>query len=113
MSLIEVMIAMLILAIGGLGASYFFVYGRGQVRARNDTRLAALLASEELEALKATAYKDIAVGQTSDVRQVQDQAFNRTTVVTDLGEVKQVDVTVSWTTRGQHPQVTLTTQIAP
>ncbi len=113
MTLIEVMIALLVVAITGIGTSYFFVYGRGQVRLRNDYRLAGVLASEKLEELMATPYSDITAGQTTEVRPVQERTFNRTYEVTDLGQAKQVDVTVSWTYRDKQPQVTLTTQIAP
>lgn len=113
MTFIEIMVAVLVLAVIGLGSLYFFAYGRGQVRLRNDYRLAGLLASEKLEQLMATAYDEISLGTTTEERKLEDRTFTRSYIVTDLGTVKQADVTVSWSYKNQTPEVSLTTQIAP
>ncbi len=113
MTFIEIMVALLVLTVIGLGSLMFFSYGRGQVRLRNDYRLAGVLASEKLELLMATAYDEIAVGTTSEERALEDHSFTRTYEITDLGTIKQADVTVSWSYKGQTQEVSLTTLIAP
>ena len=61
----------------------------------------------------ATAYDEIAVGTTSEERALEDHSFTRTYEITDLGTIKQAEVTVSWSYKGQTQEVSLTTLIAP
>lgn len=115
-SLIEALVAMLVLAVGITGGSYLFVFGRGQIRLRNEYRVAVRLASESLEKLKATAYTDIAVGTDVNDIMVDSRTYTRkVTTTNDLGGYKQAGVTVSWQILPSSKQfdVSLVTLIAP
>jgi len=58
-TLIEVMIALIIIAIVILGGGMFFVYGRVQIVREAHRRAATLVASGRLERLKAADYSEI------------------------------------------------------
>jgi len=112
-TLIEVVVAMLVLIMSATGASYFFVYGRGQVREKNHYRVAACLASEALEELKAADYTSLQAGETEAQRSIQDVLYERTVTLTDLGTYKQADVSVYWPAPDNAYHVDLTTLISP
>lgn len=67
-TLIEVMIALIIIALITLGGGMFFFYGRVNIIREAHRRAAVLVASQRLEELKAAAWDDIApeTGDTSD-----------------------------------------------
>ena len=60
-SLIEVMIALLLIALVILGGGMFFFYGRVNIVREAHRRAALLVASQRLEALKAADWDDIAL----------------------------------------------------
>ena len=64
-TLIEVMIALLIIALITLGGGMFFFHGRVNIIRESHRRAALLVASQRLEALKAADYKKIALNDPS------------------------------------------------
>jgi prepilin-type N-terminal cleavage/methylation domain-containing protein len=115
MSLIEVMLAALILVIIILGSSFLYVYGIGQVRLSKHYRVAAQLAAQKFEQLRAYnqySHGDIPVGTTSEDISLGDVSYTRSTETTEtvdqgLGSCKKVKVTVYWTQMGKDRQVSL------
>jgi prepilin-type N-terminal cleavage/methylation domain-containing protein len=114
-SLIEALLAMAVLAVGITGGSYLFSFGRGQIRLRNEYRIAVRLAGQSLEELKAADYTDISAGTTQDKPTVDTRTYTRDITTTDdLGGYKQANVVVSWQLpSGQSFNVSLVTLIAP
>ncbi len=112
-SLIEVMVAMLILAIVLLGGGFGYVYGRSQIHLRKHYRAAGQLAAQELEELKADNYYDIEAGVTEESLSLEDSSYSRTIHTEDVGLYKKVTVTVHWQQRGNEHNVSLVTFIAP
>jgi Tfp pilus assembly protein PilV len=109
MSLIEVMLAMSILAIVVLGTASFSFYTSGQVSLGKQYRAALQLAGQKLEQLKADNEigVDIEDGETSEDVTSGDLSCTRTTVIEDDGLCKEVTVTVSWTQMGKDRDVSL------
>ena len=112
-SLIEVMVAMLILTIVLLGGGFSYVYGRSQIHLRKHYRAAGQLAAQELEELKADNYYDIEAGETQNNIYLEDLSYNRAIKTEDLDLYKKVYVDVYWQERGKQHNVSLTTFIAP
>jgi type II secretory pathway pseudopilin PulG len=114
-TLIEVMIAILIVMIVITGSSFLFVTGRGQVALQKHYRAAALLAAQKLEELKADPnYASIVVGTTTDSPiALDDLSYNRSVNTVNAGSYKEVTVTVSWLQGNNSRNVSLVTCIAP
>jgi type II secretory pathway pseudopilin PulG len=112
-SLVEVMVAVLILTIVVVGGSFFFVASTGQINLREEYRAASRLAEQKLEELKAGSYDVIAIGETKESISMDDLSYSRSTVATDIGSYKQVQVTVNWGQAGKEHNVNLVTLIAP
>ncbi len=112
-SLVEVMVAALILAIVILGGSYFYVGSTNQINLREQYRAASRLAGQKLEELKAGNYNDVTIGEMKDSVSLEDLSYGRTTVTEDLGSYKKVVVTVNWGPVGMGRNLSLVTLIAP
>jgi type II secretory pathway pseudopilin PulG len=114
MTLVEVMIAVLVLVIMILGSVFLFAYGSGHITQSKNFRVATELASQKLELFRAiNNYGDINNVQADEVITMSDATFNRRTEVTDVPEVdplyKKVKVTVQWSTGGRAREVELNT----
>jgi len=64
-SLIELMVALIIIALVIVGGGMFFFHGRVNVMREAHRRAALLVASQRLEALKAAAWDDVALDPTA------------------------------------------------
>jgi Tfp pilus assembly protein PilV len=113
-SLVEVMVAVLILTIVMIGGSFFNVASSSQINLRKQYRAAARLAAQKLEELKAGNYDAIAIGEAKDSISLEKSSlYSRSIVTEDLGLYKQVRVTVHWGQVGKENNVSLVTLIAP
>ena len=111
-TLIEVMVAVLIVTIVIIGGSLLFVAGRSQINQQKQYRAATYLAAQKLEELKADAYDNVV----SDSNSVSLEGFSytRSAVVEDVNSLyKKVTVTVSWGPTGNEHNVSLVTSVAP
>ena len=110
-SLIEVMLAILILVIIVLGNASLFAYGAGQISQSKNTRVAVQLANQKLERLRAdnNISIDIPDGETIENIALGDVSYNQTTVTEDWGSYKKVEVTVRWTQMGNQRNVNMAT----
>jgi len=108
-SLIEVMLAISVLAIVVLGMAFFSFYTSGQVGLGKQYRAALQLAGQKMEQLKADNETGIFVedGETTEEVASGDLSYTRTTVVEDSGLCKEVTVTVSWNQMGKDRNVRL------
>ena len=112
-SLVEVMVAALILAIVILGGSYFYVGSTNQINLREQYRAASRLAGQKLEELKAGDYDAVTIGEVKDSLTLENSTYSRSVVTEDLGLYKKVVVTVNWGPVGMERNVSLVTLIAP
>jgi len=112
-SLVEVMVAALILAIVILGGSYFYVGSTNQINLREQYRAASRLAGQKLEELKAGDYDAVIIGEVEDSLTLENSTYSRSVVTEDLGSYKKVVVTVNWGPVGLERNVSLVTLIAP
>ena len=112
-SLVEVMVAALILAIVILGGSYFYVGSTNQINLREQYRAASRLAGQKLEELKAGSYDAVTIGEVQDSLTLENSTYSRSVVTEDLGLYKKVVVTVNWGPVGMERNVSLVTLIAP
>ena len=112
-TLIEVMVAVLIVTIVIIGGSLLFVTGRSQINQQKQYRAATYLAAQKLEELKAGNYGAITVGDTEESLSLEDLSYSRSTHTEDAGSYKEVTVTVSWGLTGNEHNVSLVTSIAP
>jgi prepilin-type N-terminal cleavage/methylation domain-containing protein len=112
-SLIEVMVAVLILTIVIAGGSFSYIYGRSRIDLWKDYRAAGQLAAQKLEELKAGNYDDIEAGGTEESLSLEDSPYGRSILTEDVGLYKKVTVAVHWQQRGEQHYVSLTTFIAP
>lgn len=108
-SLIEVMLAISVLAIVVLGTVFFSFYTSGQIGLGKQHRAALQLASQKLEQLRADNEMDIDIpdGETSEEVSSGDLSYTRTTVTEDCGSYKEVTVTVLWTQMGKDREISL------
>jgi Tfp pilus assembly protein PilV len=111
-TLIEVMLAVLIVTIVIIGGSLLFVTGRNQINIRKHYRAATYLAAQKLEELKAGSYGAIVVGDTQESVSLENESYNRSIHTEDTGSYKEVTVTVTWGPSNQY-SVDLVTCIAP
>ncbi len=112
-SLVEVMVAALILAIVILGGSYFYVGSTNQINLREQYRAASRLAGQKLEELKAGSYDAVTIGEVQDSLTLENSTYSRSVVTEDIGLYKKVVVTVDWGPAGMERNVSLVTLIAP
>ncbi len=112
-SLVEVMVAALILAVVILGGSYFYVGSTNQINLREQYRAASRLAGQKLEELKAGSYDAVTIGEVEDSLTLENSTYSRSVVTEDLGLYKKVLVTVNWGPVGMERNVSLVTLIAP
>jgi len=112
-TLIEVMVAVLIVTIVIIGGSLLFVTGRSQINQQKQYRAATYLAAQKLEELKAGNYGAITVGDTEESLTLEGFSYVRDTNTVDTGSYKDVTVTVSWGPTGNEHHVSLVTAIAP
>lgn len=118
-SLVEAMIALLVLSVGLLGLAQI------QVRVLNSMGLAKAqttavnLTQEKIESLRASPFAEIQTGMDEPSERAGDHSrYARRWVVTPTtpgaGTVKHISVTTQWTTPdGDTREVTLTTMVAP
>jgi len=106
-SLVEVMVAALILAIVMLGGSFFYVASTNQINLREQYRAASRLAGQKLEELKAGNYDAIATGEVTESISLENSTYSRSAVTEDLGSYKKVVVTVNWGPVGMERNVSL------
>jgi len=113
-SLVEVMVALVVLAVALLGTGSFFVYAFGQMEELKTKRIALELASAELDRMLAVDYSDVVSGTQSGVT-LGDYTATVTTVVTERSagspayDYREVVVTVSWQKQGRALEVVLST----
>jgi len=112
-SLVEVMVAALILAIVILGGSYFYVGSTNQINLREQYRAASRLAGQKLEELKASDYDAVTIGEVNDSLTLENSTYSRSVVTEELGLYKKVVVTVNWGPVGVERNISLVTLIAP
>jgi len=112
-SLVEVMIAIVILALAILGGFVLFSYGRGQIDVQKNRRAAVQLAAQKLEGLKAGDYDNIQAGEITENISLEGLSYVRNTGAEDLGLYKKITVSVSWEQMNKTQNVGLTTFIGP
>jgi Tfp pilus assembly protein PilV len=121
-TIIEVMLAVLIMVIAVIGVSSSFVSGRRFVVDQRYYQAAAQLASQKLEELKAAGYDNINTGQEEEELTVGQQPYLRRTQIvltatptTDVPKpCKKAAVTIQWTLYGLDVhEATLITYIGP
>lgn len=111
-TLVEIMIAILIVTIVVAGGSYLFIVGRDQVNLQKHYRAATQLAAQRLEELKAGPYlTGVICG--SDSNTLEDETYTRDVNVVDSGSYKEVTVNVHWQQGHLTRNVSLVTVIAP
>ena len=113
-SLLELLIALLILSVGLLGAAEMQVTSISGNAFSNKLTVATGLAQSKIEELKKLPNSDAALsaGDHDEGLLPGTAIFSRSTNVNDLSpEVKQVTVTVRWTDKTQHT-ITLSTMKA-
>ncbi len=111
-TLIEVMVAILIVTIVVAGGSFLFVMGRGQIAQQKRYRVATQLAAQKLEELKATVYASIV--SDSNSTSLEGISYTIDTTVVDVNSsYKTSTVTVSWEQADTTHNVSLVTIISP
>jgi len=121
MTIIEVMLAALILVIAIIGTSSSYVLARRLVVKQQHSRAAVQFASQKLEQLKAAGYDNVAVGQNEETLSVERQSYLRRTQViltaqptTEVPKpCKKVTVTVVWSYIAGQNESCLVTYIGP
>jgi len=121
-TLVEVLVALFIIALVILGGGMFFFYGRVTIVREAHRRAAVLVASQRLEELKAAEWDDIAPGDIEGEETVTVDNVPNAKMVTQAWYVDdeggtsedyvKVTVTVNWQD-GTTNTVTSTTLIAP
>ena len=118
-TLVEVIIATIILAISLLGGVAFFSLNRNNLSYANRQRLATWGAVYKIEQLKSATYTDTLLNSgslTTEILPISGYSFTRKTTITNIsGNYKQADVSVSWV-QGKFPSslttLSLTTYIS-
>ena len=114
-SLVELVIALSILAVGLIGAMRVFPVGlRASKRTEMRSR-AALVAQRTLESLKIAPWATLAEGETRQEQPpfavVTRIAQPRPEHLTDLGALKALQVTVEWMQEGRSRSLTFVTYV--
>ena len=121
MTMIEVMIAAVIVVIVVIGTSVMFVSGRKYIVDQQFYREAAQLASQKLEELKADGYDKVLEGDNTDQLTFNSITYQRQTQIalTSAPSVnvpkpcKKVTVTISWSIVHANHKAILVTYIGP
>lgn len=118
-TLLEVVIAMLLLGIGLLALMALQIRSVRSNAFSNSMTVASCFARNQVESLRAANWDDINDGTFFDKVSDTDQdtgatrmAFNRQWVIQTNGRMKNVSVTVSWNQYGNPHEVTVNTMIA-
>ncbi len=120
-TMVEVMIAAIILVIALIGTSVSFFSGRRHLINQQFYRAAAHLASQKLEELKARGYDNVAEDDVEEQLSFNGVSYQRRTV-TELTAgptpqtpkpCKKATVTISWSVVNDQHQATLVTYIGP
>lgn len=109
-TLLEVLIATLILAIGGGALMWAFSSGIYAVTDIENVDLGLNIAQAKMEEIKNTAFGSLA--DSSPTADVNFPRFSTTVNVAEGQNPKQIDVTVNWDAKGGQTGFTLTTLIA-
>jgi len=121
-TIVEVIIATIILVISLLGGVAFFSLNRNNLSYANRQRLATWAAIDKIEQLKSATYTDTLLNSgppTTEILPISGYSFTRTTKIADIGagpdDYKQATVSVSWV-QGNFPSslttLSLTTYIS-
>ncbi len=118
-TLIEVMVAVVIMVIALMGTSYAYALARRFVVNQRYSRVAVQLAAQKIETLKAAGYNSIALSIPQETLTVAGHSYLRQTQVSltaaptaDVPKpCKQLTVTVLWSLGTNQHQVTLATYI--
>ena len=108
-SIIEVMVAILILVIVIVAGSFPFVIGRGQIELQKNRRIAAQLAAQKLEELKAGSYELVVDGEDNVL--LDNISYTRQIESEIEGAYKNVRVTIKWNNAGTDREITMATLI--
>ena len=121
-SLVEVMLAVLILVIAVIGVSSSFVSGRRFVVSQRQYQVAAQIASQRFEELKTLGYDNIEEGEDEEEISFEGQTYLRQTQIEMTEEpsaevpkpCKKVTVIIEWSLYGRdRHQANLVTYIGP
>jgi type II secretory pathway pseudopilin PulG len=121
MTMIEVMIAAVILVIALIGTSASFVAGRKYIMNQQFYRASAQLASQKLEELKAAGYDNVPVGQNEEQVSWNGMMYTRKTQTALISSpsaqtpkpCKKVTVIISWSLAADQHEARLVTYIGP
>jgi len=121
MTMIEVMIAAVIIVIAIIGTMMTFVSGRKFIVGEQYYRQAAQLASQKFEELKSKEYNNITDGDTKEKETFNDITYEIETLVepgsapspTVPKPCKKVTVTISWKVTTDNHKAVLVTYIGP
>ncbi|MBN1872500.1 MAG: prepilin-type N-terminal cleavage/methylation domain-containing protein [Candidatus Omnitrophica bacterium] len=109
-TLLEVLIAIIVLTVGAIAVIGAFSEGLFASRTSENMESALHIAQAKLEEIKDTAFDSLA-----DSGPTADPDFPEFDVTVDVSEgdnPMEVDVTVSWNTKGGEASATLTTLVA-
>jgi type II secretory pathway pseudopilin PulG len=121
-TLVELMLAIVILLIALIGTSTTYVSGRQQIVKQRYYQIAAHFASQKLEDIKATSYLDLDEGQETEELSLSGTIYKRTTEVVLTAApsasvplpCKKVTVTIQWAgPAGDRHEAKLVTYIGP
>ena len=114
------MIAVALLIIGVLSATFVFSRGMFAVSEVEATEQAIALAQERMESIRGTPFSSISIGTTTESTPVS--GYSRQVAVSlakdvpptgdSAGDLKQVDVTISWNTSGGQLSTSVTSYVA-
>ena len=119
-SLLELMIAVALLVIGVLSATFMFSRGMFATSDVEATEQAIALAQERMESIRGTPFSSISIGTTTESTPLPD--YSRQVAVSlakdvpptgdSAGDLKQVVITVSWNTSGGQLSTSVTSYVA-
>ena len=113
LTMVEIVLAILIVTIVIVGCSMLFASGRAQIKRQKTYRAAVQLACQKLEYLKGQTYSSLTAGDaTPDTNSIDGVSYTRNTHIEDGNSCKTVRVTVHWGASND-PNVSLITIIAP
>lgn len=112
-SLMEAVVAAVVLLVVILGHTLTFQHARGQIHLRKQSRAVVQLASQKLEELKAADYQTLTTGEVEEQVTLDDLSCRRVTDVSLQGSYKMVKVTTFWQQRGQEHDISLVTFLSP
>ena len=116
-SLLEVMVAVVILSFGLLAIMHLFPVGLRAGKISQDVTTATFLAQQRIELLKSIKYKDIEIGESSGTFEEPYSEFGEFNWVQNVSEeqegwLKKVTIKVSWDRYGRTRNIKLTTFLA-